>query len=197
MAFMQVEFFSEVLGLSSSIDVIVPQRAQGQVGITNGAFEPPYPVLYLLHGGSDNHTNWRRNTSIERYVSSLGLVVVMPAVQYSFYSNQKYGFNYFTYLSEELPRIVQDFFHVSGKREDTFAAGLSMGGTGRLSWVSLARRNLQLLLVYRAALIRGADSQTILTSGIQSCCRWRDILSVPTKSMTKVTTIWNGYWKNA
>ncbi|MDB5053082.1 MAG: esterase family protein [Bacilli bacterium] len=130
MALFHVEFFSEVLGLSSSIDVLVPQRKKGQIGIKVGRFEPPYPVLYLLHGGSDNHTNWQRNTSIERYVADLGLVVVMPTVQYSFYTDQKYGFNYFTYLSQELPQIVQEFFHVSDQREDTFAAGLSMGGYG-------------------------------------------------------------------
>lgn len=126
MALLHVEFFSEVLGLSSSMDVIVPQRSRR----SGSRFEPPYPVLYLLHGGSDNHTNWQRSTSIERYVSELGLVVVMPAVQYSFYTNQKYGLNYFTFLSEELPRLVREFFHVSEKREDTFAAGLSMGGYG-------------------------------------------------------------------
>lgn len=130
MAFVQVEFFSEVLGLTSSIDVIIPQQARGQVGVQGSRRMPSYPVLYLLHGGSDNHTNWHRNTSIERYVADMGLVVVMPAVQYSFYSNQKYGFDYFTYLSEELPDVVQEFFHVSDRKEDTFAAGLSMGGYG-------------------------------------------------------------------
>jgi S-formylglutathione hydrolase FrmB len=60
----------------------------------------------------------------------MGLAVVMPSVQYSFYANQKYGFDYFTYLSEELPRIVREFFPISDRREDTFAAGLSMGGYG-------------------------------------------------------------------
>ncbi|WP_028552086.1 alpha/beta hydrolase [Paenibacillus sp. UNC451MF] len=126
MALVHVEYFSEVLGLSSSMDVIIPQQIQRQPG----RFKPPYPVLYLLHGGSDNHSNWQRNTAIERYVSGLGLVVVMPAVHYSFYSDQKYGLKYFTFLSEELPRLVQQFFHVSDQREDTFAAGLSMGGYG-------------------------------------------------------------------
>jgi len=130
MALMHVEFFSEVLKLSSSMDVIVPQRSHGQVGIAGSRFEPPYPVLYLLHGGSGNHTDWQRNTSIERYVSNLGLIVVLPAGQYSFYAGQKYGFKYFTYLAEELPHVVRELFHASDRREDTFAAGLSMGGYG-------------------------------------------------------------------
>lgn len=130
MALMHVEFFSEVLRLSSSMDVIVPQRPWGQANNAPNRFNPPYPILYLLHGGSDNHTNWQRNTAIERYVADSGLVVVMPAVQYSFYSDQKYGFRYFTFLSEELPHTVREFFPVSDRREHTFAAGLSMGGYG-------------------------------------------------------------------
>ena len=39
--------------------------------------------------------------------------------------------NYFTFVSEELPAICRDFFpNMSDKREDTLAAGLSMGGYG-------------------------------------------------------------------
>ncbi len=37
------------------------------------------PVLYLLHGLSDDHTAWLRYTSIERYAAARGLAVVMPA----------------------------------------------------------------------------------------------------------------------
>jgi len=130
MALMQLEFFSEVLALTSSMNVIVPQPPSGKDGVANKRRQPPYPVLYLLHGGSDDHTGWLRNTSIERYVSELGLIVVMPAVNYSFYSDQKYGLPYFTFISQELPELIKGFFHVSDRREDTFAAGLSMGGYG-------------------------------------------------------------------
>ena len=119
MALMQMEFFSDVLGLSCSANVIVPQRGQG-----------PYPVLYLLHGASDNHTQWLRSTGIERYVADLGLIVVMPAVQLSFYTDQKHGLPYFTFVADELPQLIRHFFPASRRRADTFAAGLSMGGYG-------------------------------------------------------------------
>jgi S-formylglutathione hydrolase FrmB len=33
-----------------------------------------------------------------------------------------------------LPRVVAEFFRVSTRREDTFVAGLSMGGYGALKW---------------------------------------------------------------
>lgn len=128
MAFLQVEFFSEVLRLSSSIQVILPERKRGEVKGLDG--RKNYPVLYLLHGGSDNHTNWARNTSIERYVTDKELIVVMPSVQYSFYSDQKHGYRYFKYISEEVPAVVEDLFHASKDSSDRFAAGISMGGYG-------------------------------------------------------------------
>jgi len=130
MAFMQIELFSETLGLADTVNVLVPQRLRRKEGHISRNFRPPYPVLYLLHGGSDNHTSWMRKTSLERYVEELGIVVVMPSAQYSFYADQKMGFPYFTYLSEELPEIIGDLLPVSSLREDTFAAGLSMGGYG-------------------------------------------------------------------
>jgi len=130
MAFMQIELFSETLGLADTVSVLVPQRLRRKEGHVSRHFRKPYPVLYLLHGGSDNHTSWMRKTSLERYVEELGIVVVMPSAQYSFYADQKTGFPYFTYLSEELPSIIGDLLPVSSEREDTFAAGLSMGGYG-------------------------------------------------------------------
>jgi putative tributyrin esterase len=130
MAFIQCDFFSEVLGLSTSMNVILPQPASGQIGMEGSKASDKYPVLYLLHGLSDDHTIWARRTSIERYVASLGLAVVMPAVHKSFYTDMAKGDRYWTFVSEELPQIVRSFFPISAAREDNFVAGLSMGGYG-------------------------------------------------------------------
>ena len=93
-----------------------------------------HPTLYLLHGLSDDDTVWLRRTSIERYAAPLGLAVVMPQVARSFYTDEAHGNRYWTFLSEELPHLVRSFFHVSDRREDTFVAGLSMGGYGAMKW---------------------------------------------------------------
>lgn len=119
MALIQCDFFSETLQLSTSLNVILPQPARAR-----------YPVLYLLHGLSDDHTTWLRRTSIERYVDPLGLAVVMPAVHRSFYADMAHGNRYWTFVSQELPALVCGFFPISRQREDTFVAGLSMGGYG-------------------------------------------------------------------
>src|SRR4051795_6738119 len=113
--------------------VLLPQAVEAQIGVssTTGTGGEP-PVLYLLHGLSDDHTAWLRNTSIDRYATARGLAVVMPQVQRSFYADEVHGGRYWTFLSEELPEVVGSFFRVSTRREDTFVAGLSMGGYGAL-----------------------------------------------------------------
>jgi S-formylglutathione hydrolase FrmB len=111
---------------------IIPQKTgSAQIGMSGAKKrQEKYPVLYLLHGMSDDHSIWIRRTSVERYASDLGLIVIMPAAAISFYTDMAHGSRYWTFLSEELPEIVRAFFPASEKREDNFAAGLSMGGYG-------------------------------------------------------------------
>jgi putative tributyrin esterase len=127
MAFLQVQFRSAALELWCSANVLLPAsagRAQGR----------EIPVLYLLHGLSDDHSAWMRRTALERQVEALApeFAVVMPAVDRSFYTDKKHGNKYWTFVSRELPQIMASMFPLSNKREDTFAAGLSMGGYGAM-----------------------------------------------------------------
>lgn len=121
MAFIQLSAYSHTLHIGVNVYVISPEK---------GA--EPSKVLYLLHGLAGDHTDWVRKTSIERYASKYGLTVVMPAAGRSFYTDQKQGYNYYTYVSKELPEIIGKIFNVSQKREDTYIAGLSMGGYGAM-----------------------------------------------------------------
>ncbi|WP_239618295.1 alpha/beta hydrolase [Cohnella mopanensis] len=122
MALIQCDFISETLGISTSMNVILPQ----------GQINRPFQTLYLLHGLSDDHTGWCRRTSIERYADNQGIAVVMPAVNRSFYADMSRGAKYWTFISEELPRLARSFFPLSDRREDNFVAGLSMGGYGAM-----------------------------------------------------------------
>ncbi|WP_043499162.1 alpha/beta hydrolase [Georgenia sp. SUBG003] len=134
MALLRCDFFSDVLGVGTSMTVILPQATTTQIGMAGAAPAGPPPVLYLLHGLSDDATVWTRRTSIERYVADRGLAVVMPQVDRSFYVDERHGNRYGTFLTEELPHVVGQFFRVSRRREDTFVAGLSMGGYGAMRW---------------------------------------------------------------
>ena len=131
MALLHVNFFSRALNVASSVDVILPENAQG-IGVTASGAEALPRVLYLLHGYSDDQTIWQRRTSVERYAAGHNLAVIMPAVNHSFYCNEQGGERYWDYVSQELPETMQRFFRLSDKPEDTFVAGLSMGGYGAM-----------------------------------------------------------------
>ncbi len=130
MAFFESNFFSEALGMSVTANVIIPQETVGQIGMTGKSSGDVHPCLYLLHGLSDDHSIWLRRTSIERYAAEYGLAVVMPNVHRSFYTDMVSGLNYFTYVAEELPALMEQFFPISTERSGRFVAGLSMGGYG-------------------------------------------------------------------
>lgn len=131
MALFQCSIYSDALGVSTAVNVIIPQEKDPN-SLKDAPAPKRFPVLYLLHGLLDDHTAWLRHTGIERYAGQRGVAVVMPAVGRSFYTDQRRGYRYWTYVGEELPRLVQSWFPVSTQREETFVAGLSMGGYGAL-----------------------------------------------------------------
>lgn len=105
--------------MCTSIRVILPQKRPDDM-----------KILYLLHGLSDDETVWSRKTSIERYAEAREIAVIMPFAARSFYADMVYGPKYFTYISRELPEIAERMFALGQRRENTYAAGLSMGGYG-------------------------------------------------------------------
>ncbi|HYJ10193.1 MAG TPA: alpha/beta hydrolase family protein [Polyangiaceae bacterium] len=135
MALIDCKFFSETLGMSSSLRVVLPETTErriGDVGVSR-AGQPTFrghPTLFLLHGMSDDESIWTRSTSVERYAAAHGLAIVMPNVHRSFYTNMLHGYRYWDFVSQELLEKARAFFPLSHAREDNFVAGLSMGGYG-------------------------------------------------------------------
>lgn len=136
MAFFQMNFFSSALCFNTDVYVFIPTPNSDELlnhkksdYFKEGA---RFQVLYLLHGAYGDCTDWMRLTSIEKYAQEHKLAVVMPSASNSFYQDMWRGSAYLTYLTEELPQFVNILFPVSRKRENTFVAGLSMGGYGAL-----------------------------------------------------------------
>lgn len=133
MALIETNFFSEVLGMDMAVNVIVPQEKRPYGG------EGKLKVLWLLHGGSGDNTAWLRMSSIERYALEYGIAVVVPGVLHSCYTDMVHGGKFFTYMADELPKILRHLFpRLSSAREDNYISGLSNGGYGCLR-VGLAR----------------------------------------------------------
>ena len=136
MALLHVNYHSAVLRMDTAFSVIMPETMQG-IGLAGAKERQHYPVLWLLHGRSDDHTIWMRRTSIERYAAPYGIMVIMPEVSYSRYLNMKHGPAYYDFAARELPEVCAALFpRMSRAREDNFIAGLSMGGGGAM-WIGL------------------------------------------------------------
>lgn len=128
MALIQMNFLSTALKRTVPATVILP------VDITSFSQEKTqFPTLYLLHGLLGNYTDWVSNTRIQRWAEERGLAVVMPSGDNSFYidqvlPNQEYG----RFIGQELVEITRRAFPLSRDRNQTFLAGLSMGGFGAI-----------------------------------------------------------------
>ena len=143
MAYFRCEWISEALDMATSAVVILPET--GDLART--------PVVYLLHGLSDNCTGWSRYTAVERYARNYGVAVVMPEVQRSFYCDTRSGMRYFTYISQELP-----FSSARPHLHYRFKHGRIRRPEVRSDEPSVVRRVRQLLRRPAASGIQGAVS---------------------------------------
>lgn len=137
MGIVKYTFFSEVLREQVNIMAILPCYEGWRHKGGNETYYKHYEkkkTLYVLHGGSDDCSLYLRRTGIEEYALDRDIAVIFPEVRNSFYSNMVHGKQYFTFISEELPKVVEAVFPVSAKKEDRFVIGNSMGSHGAFKW---------------------------------------------------------------
>lgn len=134
MAILQYKISSQALGTKTNVTVILPtpspfelEQRLGERFYEDGR---KYQVLYLYHGTHGDSWDWLRFSRIESYAQQRRLAVVMPEVLNSSFHNIPNSYAYYDYVSQELPRIINWTFPISRRRENTFVAGLSMGGSG-------------------------------------------------------------------
>lgn len=134
MALIQVNYQSKALFRTVPMNVILPaDRFDADTDSYLNKPDRKYKTLYLLHGLLGNYTDWVSKTRIQTWAEEKNLAVVMPSGDNSFYFKSRTPWNdYGAFIGEELVDITRRMFPLSDKREDTFIAGLSMGGYGAL-----------------------------------------------------------------
>ena len=137
MAKIEMNYLSYSLRRTIDLTIIYPTCVCGEA---NDFYEKrksykelkEYPVLYLLHGMSGDHSTWCNYTSIVRYAEEHNIFVVMMSAEDKFYLNHGKFDLFYDFLNNELHEFIQESFPVSKRKEDTYIAGLSMGGYGAL-----------------------------------------------------------------
>lgn len=131
---------SEVLGVQRYFMVYVPAGFQRET-------DHHYPVLYLLHGLTDDERSWLDKGQMDRVADELmasgeakQMVIVMPCAGgpdtkniWNGYFNMK-GWAYEDHFFQELLPAVEKKYRAGGSRDQRAVAGLSMGGGGSVGY---------------------------------------------------------------
>ena len=101
-----------------------------------------YPVVYLLHGYTDDNTGWLQFGEINRYADKAiadgtipPMIIVMPNGDSSWYINSFDGKEKYEdfFITEFIPSIEKTY-HIKADKKYRGIAGLSMGGYGTLNY---------------------------------------------------------------
>ena len=125
MAYYRIDYFSNALHRGTSFEMLIPND------LPEGMPEPEKPMktLFLLHGYTGKAGNWVPDDLPVKY----NFAIVMPSAENSFYlDGLSTGHAFQTMVGIELVDYVRKTFGLAQKPEDTFIAGLSMGGFGAL-----------------------------------------------------------------
>lgn len=156
MGMISFNFRSQALGYYSDVTIVYPTDAYSWYDETTDdsrrmmpglTVRPVYrsgmkfQTVYLLHGGGDDHSLTYRYSNAERYAQDNNVMLVTPNIPNSFGVDTCYHVKYQTYLTEELPKVIQTLFASSPKREDNFIMGYAMGGNAALG-AALTRPDL-------------------------------------------------------
>lgn len=99
-----------------------------------------YPVLYLLHGYTDNEIGWTQFGEVQQITDEASasldvtdMIIVMPDAGVSWYVNNHDGsVNYEDFFTGELIPHVDETYRTRAEKRYRAVAGLSMGGYGTL-----------------------------------------------------------------
>lgn len=126
---------SQILGKTKSYCIYLPPSYQTET-------TQKYPVLYLLHGYTDNYTAWRDKGQINDIANQLiaaqeacEMIIVMPDAgtdQDGYYNME--GWNYEDYFFKELIPYIEKEYRVIGDKQHRAVCGLSMGGGGAVGY---------------------------------------------------------------
>jgi S-formylglutathione hydrolase FrmB len=157
----EVVVSSEEVRGNQTIRILVP------TDYTTSGTSRRYPVLYLLHGATDNATAWTIKGAAQNITGNVSLITVMPnGDPFGFYTNwvipgNATPQNWPTYHMEQLVPWVDLNLRTVAKKQGRAIAGNSMGGFGAIHYAELYSDNF----IYAASFSGALD---LLDSRVQT-----------------------------
>ena len=123
---------SEILKMDRNYAVYLPPDYESS--------ERSYPVLYLLHGATDNHTGWVQFGEVLhitdkaiREGKATPMIIIMPDAdtkRMGYFNDISEDWRYEDFFFDELMPHVEQKFRIRREKRYRAVAGLSMGGGG-------------------------------------------------------------------
>ena len=128
----QLSVKSEILGKEVKYSIYFPADYDRS--------QRTYPVVYLLHGYTDDNTGWLQFGEINRYADKAiaegtipPMIIVMPNGDSSWYINSFDGKEkYEDFFVKEFIPSIEKAYRIKSQKQYRGIAGLSMGGYGSL-----------------------------------------------------------------
>lgn len=130
----ELRYKSVILGYDVHYSVYVPPEYYKS--------DKHYPVLYLLHGYTGDHTSWIKQGEINKIMDAgiasgeiEPMIIIIPDGKYYWYINDYQNkFRYEDFVFEELLPFIDKTYKTISDKEHRAVAGFSMGGYGSLVW---------------------------------------------------------------
>jgi enterochelin esterase-like enzyme len=156
-----------------------------------------YPVLYLLHGGGGDHTDWIQLGNMQaitdasvRTGQAEPMIIVMPDAGTTFYLNHIRGaYQYEDFFIKELIPHIDKTYRSRAEKRFRAIAGLSMGGFGSLLY-SLHHPELFQSCYAMSAAVR-TDEQINQMTLPEFQRRYKTALGEIKEGDPRITEFWN------
>ena len=123
---------SKILGMDRKYGIYLPEDYETS--------QRSYPVLYLLHGGGGDETNWIQRGDVKRTADKViesgdafSMIIVMPdasEVQKGYFNSVKGDWQYEDFFFEEFVPYIEKTYRIKARKRFRAIGGLSMGAGG-------------------------------------------------------------------
>lgn len=184
-----LEFKGKILNYPEKYSVYLPEDYDTS--------QRTYPVIYLLHGATDDETSWiqfgEANRILDESIKN-GIfppaIVLMPDAKLTWYSNDAEKKNAWRdmFINEFIPSMEKNY-RIKAKKEFRAIVGLSMGGFGALSIALNYPDMFSICVPMSAAFYSNEEVANMNEEGYSS--RFEHICGVGLKGKDRINSHWN------
>lgn len=120
---LNIDFFSDALQKNTRIDIFLDENV---INENTESME----VIYLCHGYGGDGQSWEKHTRLTQFILGKPILAVALSADNSFYLPNFMGFDYESYVLEDVPKLLKFLFPNITQKNNI--VGLSMGGYGAM-----------------------------------------------------------------